>query len=64
MKPVRRVPHDRRRLRRPDCRIAVPEEPPESWSTEEVKCLLWPDLPDHLPVRRPEEGWPQLLGRC
>jgi len=54
----------RRPLFHPDVRLVVPEEPPEAWSTEEVRSLLWPNSPDHLPLRRREEGWPQLLGRC
>jgi hypothetical protein len=43
--------------------LVVPD-PPETWAVEEIEFLLWPDTPDHLPIRQREEGWPQLLGSC
>jgi hypothetical protein len=53
----------RRPVLRPDTRFVVPD-PPETWTAEEIEYLLWPDTPDHLPIRSREEGWPQLLGSC
>jgi hypothetical protein len=57
--------HSSRRGRRPhpETRIVEPDRP-ESWSAEEVELLLWPDTPDHLPLRHREEGWPELLRAC
>ena len=53
----------RRPILHPSSPILAPD-PPETWSAEEIEFLLWPDTPDHLPMRQREEGWPQLLGRC
>jgi hypothetical protein len=53
----------RRPVFHPDTRLVVPD-PPETWTAEEIQLLLWPDTPDHLPLRQWDEAWPQLLGSC
>jgi hypothetical protein len=61
------LPEPRHIHRRPvlhaDNRLVVPD-PLETWTAEEIEYLLWPDTPNHLPIRHREEGWPQLLGSC
>jgi hypothetical protein len=46
-----------------DNRLVV-ADPPGTWAADEIRFLLWPDTPDHLPIRQREEGGPQLLGSC
>lgn len=56
--------HTHRRIAfRRENRLVVPDLP-ETWTAEEIEYLLWPDTPDHLPIRQREDGWPQLLGCC